>query len=262
MLTRLSAVADRTMAVAARNVAATRHSRYRWGLVSGFLEPLLYLLSLGVGVGVLVGGFTVNGKSIPYAVFVAPAMLASSAMSGAIAETSFRLFSRLRYQRIYDAVLATPVTPFEIVLGELLWAVARSVVYCATFLIIMLAFGLTTPGWALLALPATALIGFAFGGMGSALATFMRDWKDFDYLTIVLFSMFLFSGTFGPVTSYPGPVRIVIETLPLYHAVALVRGITTGTLTAGLLLHAAYLVGLTTLGLLVAKQRMYQLLLN
>jgi Nod factor-specific ABC transporter NodJ protein len=262
MLTRLHGVADRTLAVAARNAHATRHTRYRWGLISGFMEPVLYLLSIGVGVGTLVGTFTVDGVSVPYPAYVAPAMLASSAMSGAIAETSFRLYTKLRYQHVYDAMLATPVTPFEVILGELFWAVTRSVVYCAIFLGIMIGFGLTTVGWALVALPATALIGFAFGALGSMLATFMRDWKDFDYLTIVLFTMFLFSGTFGPLTSYPVPIRVIVEILPLFHGVTLLRGITTGAVSAGLLVHLGYLVLLTLAGLLTARARMSKLLLK
>lgn len=261
-LTRLAQGWDRTLAVAWRNAAVTQHTRYRWQLVSGFVEPVLYLLSMGVGIGVLVRSFVVDGHEIAYPAFVAPAMLATSAMSGAISETSFRLFTKLRYQKIYDAILATPVTPFEIILGELLWALARSVVYCTIFLGIMVAFGLTGVGWALLAIPATALIGLAFGGLGGALATLLRDWKDFDYLTIVLFSMFLFSGTFGPLTSYPPAVRIIIEALPLYHAVALVRGITTGLLTVGLLGHIGYLMTVAAVGMAVARNRMNKRLLS
>jgi lipooligosaccharide transport system permease protein len=120
----------------------------------------------------------------------------------------------------------------------------------------MVGFGLTTLGWAVAALPATVLIGLAFGGVGGCLATFFRDWRDFDYLNIVLFLMFLFSGSFGPVGAYPLPVRIVVEVLPFYHSVALVRGLTTGAPTTGLLWNVGYLGAVTVLGLALARHRM------
>ena len=251
----------RTFAVTGRNLTLARHAGYWWVLASGFFEPVLYLLAIGVGVGHLVGAVTVApGRSVPYSTFVAPAMLASSAMSGAMAESTFQLFAKMRFQRLYDSMLATPVTPFDIAVGELLWAVVRGAVYAAAFLALMVGTGLTGIGPALVALPATLLVGFAFGGLGSALATFVRSWQDFDYITLVLFAMFLFSGTFAQVGTYPPAMRVVIEILPLYHGVELVRGITTGAAVPGLIGHLVYLVALAAIGLLVAGQRMGRLL--
>src|SRR5262245_1715479 len=112
----------RAAAVAERNLTALR-SAYWLVLLSGFLEPVLYLLSIGIGVGTLVGDLALpDGRVVSYATFVAPAMLASSAMSGALSETTFNFFGKMRYMKLYDGVIATPVQPFEIALGELAWA--------------------------------------------------------------------------------------------------------------------------------------------
>ncbi len=260
----LSGTGRRSAAVAARNVGALR-SGPAYGLVilSGFFEPLLYLLSIGVGVGALVGDITLpGGRSVSYAAFVAPAMLASSAMTGALSETTFNFFGKTKYMKLYDGVLATPVRPFEIALGELCWAMVRGAIYAAGFLVVMVVMGLTSAGWALLAFPAALLVGFAFGGLGMALATFMRSWQDFDLMGSVQYALFLFSGTFVPAGSYPGPLRVVVELTPLYQSVELIRAITIGSPNWGLLGHTSYLVVATLLGLAIAGRRMGKLLLK
>jgi lipooligosaccharide transport system permease protein len=261
MVTMLVMRAHRTFSVTGRNAILARHAGYWWVLVSGFFEPVLYLASIGVGVGTLIGDVTLsNGRTVTYAAFVAPAMLASSAMNGAISESTFQFHAKLRHQKLFDAMLATPVTPFEIAVGELLWSIVRGAVYALAFLSIMVGLGLTTLGPALVALPATMLVGFAFGGLGSALATLVRTWQDFDYITLVLFAMFLFSGTFAQVEQYPTPVRLAAEALPLNHGVELVRGITLGAPLLDLLGHVVYLVVLAIVGLWVAGRRMSALL--
>ena len=267
VLPRVMAAVDRrtsgAIAVTGRNVAAARHAAYWWVLFSGFFEPVLYLLSIGIGVGLLIRGFTLtNGKVVSYAAFVALAMLAASAMNGAVAETTMNFFGKMKYMRLYDGVLATPVTPFQIALGELLWALTRGAVYSVAFLAVMVATGLTTPGWALAAFPATILVGFGFGGLGMALSTFIRGWQDFDYLTVVQFALFLFSGTFAPADGFPLVMRVLVEATPLYHGVEMVRGFTTGALSWALLWHAAYLSALAAVGLWVAGRRMTKLLLK
>jgi lipooligosaccharide transport system permease protein len=251
----------RATAVAGRNVAAARHFGYWWVLFSGFFEPVLYLLSIGIGVGALVKGFTLaDGRHVSYASFVAPAMLAASAMNGALAETTMNFFGKMKFMRLYDAVLATPVQPFEVALGELMWALVRGSIYSVAFLGLMVAMGLTSIGWALVAFLATVIVGFAFGGMGMAIATYVRSWQDFDYITVVQFGLFLFSGTFAPADSYPLVMKIVVELTPLYHGVELVRGLTTGVLGWGLLAHIAYLLGFAAIGLVIASRRMIKML--
>jgi lipooligosaccharide transport system permease protein len=230
-------------------------------IISGFFEPVLYLLSIGIGVGSLVKGFTLaDGRSVSYAAFVAPAMLAASAMNGALAESTFNFFARLKWQKLYDAMVATPMRPFEIALGELSWAMIRGTLYSVAFLSLMIALGLTTPLWALAALPASLLVGVAFGGMGMAIATLLRTWQDFDYLGVVIFSLFLFSGTFAPVATYPLVVRVIIELTPLYHGVELLRGLTTGSPSWVMLIHVAYLAALALAGLALSGRRMGKIL--
>lgn len=264
VLPRLVGLADvprRAAAVAGRNVAALR-SAYWLVLISGFLEPLLYLLSIGVGVGALVGEITLpDGRVTSYAAFVAPAMLAASAMNGALAETVYNFFSKLMYAKLYEGIIATPVRPFEIALGELAWSMVRGSLYAAAFLGIMVAMGLTSAGRALAAFPAAVLAGFAFGALGMALSTFLRSWQDFDLVGSVQFTLFLFSGTFVPAESYPTVLRWLVELTPLYRAVELNRGITVGGASGwSHLVDVLYLVGLVVVALWVAAVRMGRML--
>ncbi|GAA3097971.1 ABC transporter permease [Streptosporangium carneum] len=253
---------SRVGAVVGRNVGALRSGPSYWlVLVSGFFEPVLYLLSIGVGVGALVGDLRLpGGRVVEYAVFVAPAMLAVSAMSGALAETTFNLFFKMRYAKTFEAVLATPVRPLEIAVGELVWAMVRGSLYTAAFLVVMVALGLTRVGWALAAFPATLLVGLAFGGAGMAVSTLMRGWQDFDLLSTGQFALFLFSGTFSPVGEYPPMVEVLVGLTPLYHAVELVRGLAIGELGWGLLGDVAYLLVMTVAGLAFAARRIHRTL--
>ncbi len=265
ILPRIAAGAERRLqratAVTNRNVVASRHASYWWLIISGFFEPLLYLLSIGIGVGALVGDLTLpGGRVVSYPVFVAPAMLAASAMTGAMAETTFNFFAKMKYTRLYDAVLATPVAPFEIAFGELLWALVRGSIYSAAFLVVMVSMGLTSVAGALAAFPATVLTGLAFGGVGMMLATFVRSWQDFDYVIVVQFAMFLFSGTFASAQDYHIVLRVLVEITPLYHAVELVRAFTIGAYGWSIAWHVAYLATLATVGLTVAGRRMAGLL--
>ncbi|MBP2703893.1 ABC transporter permease [Microbispora sp. RL4-1S] len=247
----------RVGAVVGRNVGALRSGPAYWlVLLSGFFEPLLYLLSIGLGVGVLVGNLAVGGRTMAYATFVAPAMLAVSAMSGALSETTFNFFFKLKYMKTFEAVLATPVRPIEIAFGELIWAVVRGSLYTAIFLVIMVVLGLTSAGWALVAFPATVLIGLAFGAAGMAISTMMRGWQDFDLLTTGQFALFLFSGTFSPVRDYPVGLELLVQVTPLYHAVELVRALCLGVVESALLGHVAYLVVMAVAGLWFAARRM------
>ncbi|GID93367.1 ABC transporter permease [Amorphoplanes digitatis] len=252
--------ARRSASMVERN-AATLRSAYWLVMASGFLEPVLYLFSIGVGVGSLVGDLTLpDGRVIGYAAFVAPAMLAASAMTGALSETTFNFFGKMKFMKLYDGILATPVRPIEIALGELAWAMIRGNIYAAAFLVIMVAMGLTTAGLALGAFAAAILVGFAFGGLGMALSTFMRSWQDFDLVGSAQFALFLFSGTFVPAESYPPVLRWVVEVTPLYRSVDLIRAITTGAVGWLQLADVLYLLVLLAIGLTVAGRRMGRLL--
>ncbi|MGH3390081.1 MAG: ABC transporter permease [Actinomadura sp.] len=254
--------ADRVTAVVQRNISALRSGPSYWlVLASGFFEPLLYLLSIGVGVGSLVGDLTLDdGRTLPYEQFVAPAMLAVSAASGALAETTYNFFFKFKYLRTYEAMLATPVRPMEIAVGELTWALLRGSLYTGIFLAVMVALGLTSAGWALVAFPATLLVGVAFGAVGMAVSTLMRGWQDFDLMNTAQFALLLFSGTFSPVQDYPAAFRLLVELTPMFHAVELLRGLTIGQLTLGLAGNTAYLLVMTAAGLTFAGRRLARIL--
>ena len=250
----------RSASVLERNVASLQPA-YWLVMASGFLEPVLYLFSIGVGVGTLVGDLTLpDGRVIGYAAFVAPAMLASSAMTGALSETTFNFFGKMKFMKLYDGMLATPVRPIEIAVGELAWAMIRGNIYAAAFLVVMVAMDLTTPGLALGAFAAAVLVGFAFGGIGMALSTFMRSWQDFDLVASAQFALFLFSGTFVPAQAYPPLLRWLVEVTPLYRSVHLIRAITTGSVAWQQAVDILYLLALMVLGLTVAGRRMGKLL--
>ena len=232
-------------------------------VVSGFIEPVLYLLAIGFGVGALVGTSVVfDGRPLRYAVFVAPAMLASSAMNGAIYETSFNFFYKLKYVKLYDAVLATPLGVADIALGEIFWALTRGTLYAIGFLVVMAALGLIVSPWALLALPAAMLIGFSFAAVGTAASTFARTWQDFDLVLTVLIPLFLFSATFYPISVYPGPLQVVVQLTPLYHGVDLIRSLTTGAVGPSIVVDIVYLAILGAVALAVAATRLQRLLLK
>ncbi len=239
---------------------------YRRGwivFVSGFFEPLFYLLSIGIGVAALVGEFRLpDGTTIGYTEFVAPAMLASSAMNGAVFDSTYNIFFRMKYAKLYDAVLATPLRPWDVATGEVTWALLRGAAYSAMFVVVMLAMGLIGSWWAVLALPVSVLIGYAFAGAGMALTTWMRSWQDFEFVQVSIIPMFLFSATFYPLETYPGALRWVVEATPLYQGVALLRALTTGSVGWGLAWHAAYLAAMGTLGMYVASKRLGKLLLK
>ena len=133
-------------------------------------------------------------------------------------------------------------------------------IYAAVFLVVMVGMELTTPARALAAFGAAILVGFAFGGIGMALSTFMRSWQDFDLVSSIQFALFLFSGTFVPAQSYPAALRWVVEATPLYRAVDLIRAITTGAVGWLQALDVLYLLALFALGLLIAGRRMGKLL--
>jgi lipooligosaccharide transport system permease protein len=231
--------------------------------LSGMLEPVLYLLSIGIGVGSLVGRFTLaDGTQVGYVEFVAPAMLAASAMNGALFDATYNIFFRMKFEKLYDAMLATPLTPNDIARGEIAWALLRGACYSAAFVAIMVAMGLVSSWWALLALPATVLIGYAFAGAGMALTTWMRSWQDFEYVQLAIMPMFLFSATFFPLSTYPGLIEVVVRWSPLYQGVLLCRDMTLGTMGWDCVTAAVYLAAMGSIGLAVASRRVGELLLK
>ncbi len=238
------------------------HRRTWTVITSGLFEPIFYLFSIGVGVGALVGEIEVEGAGVvSYTAFVAPALLAASAMNGAVTEATFNIFHKLKWAKIYDAMLATPLVPLDIAFGEIGWSLARGGIYASGFMGVMLAMGLTNSWWALLIIPAALLIGLAFGAVGMAATTFMRSWQDFDMVQLVTLPLFLFSATFYPLEVYPPAIRAVTHLSPLFHGAELVRALSLGTVTPSNLWNVAFLVVMATAGLAVTNRRLVRLLL-
>lgn len=247
-----------SFAIVERNVLAYR--RMLAPFVTGFLEPLLYLGSIGIGVGSLIGDVTVDGRTVPYEVFVAPGLFVVAAMNGAIMDTTFGFFVKFKYGKTYDAILSTPLGVTDVAIGEVTWAVLRGGVYASAFLVAMLAFGLVESWWGALALPVAMLVAYAFAGAGLGASTYMRSFVDFDYISLALVPLFLFSATFFPLDRYPDWLARVIAVTPLYQGVALSRAVLLGEVHVGLLWHVAYLAAMGTVGLRIAARRLGMLL--
>lgn len=241
----------------------TTYKRYWKLFLTGFLEPVFYLFSIGIGVGQLISSFEFNGQQIPYAEFVAPGMLAASAFNGALMDSTYNVFFKLKYDKLYDQMLATPLTTADVARGEILWGQLRGAAYSAAFLLLMTVMGLVHSWWALLALPATMLIGFSFSAVCMGLTTYMKSFQDFDKITLAQLPMFLFSATFFPISAYgDGVLRWVVEVTPLYRGVVLCRELTTGVLTWESAVSVAYLVVMGVLGLMLVRRRLDALLLT
>lgn len=246
-------------AVLERNVMAYR--RMWLVFLSGFAEPVLYLLSMGIGVGALVGSLEVAGAGeIDYRQFVAPALVATSAMNGSAFDATYGFFFKLKWAGTFDAMLATPLGPLDVAAGELIWCVTRGSAYAVTFLGVAWAFGLVVSPWALLGIPVVVLIGVAFAGAGMAASTWMRSFVDFDKISLVLIPLFLFSATFFPLERYPEALQWVVRLTPLYQGVHLLRSLSLGIVGPGLLVHVAYLLAMGIGGIWVASHRMGRLL--
>ena len=229
-------------------------------IVSGFFEPLFYLLSIRIGLSDLVGDVTYDGELVGYATFVAPALMASSAMNGAIFESTMNIYHKLKYQRLYDSVLATPMTVPDVALGEIGFSMMRGVLYSTAFVFTMWALGMVGSWWMVLSVPACALIGFAFSAIGMTATTFIRSWADFEYVPSVQIPLFLFSATFYPLSSY-GDWGWVVQLSPLYHGVAIVRALNVGDVGPMMLVHAGVLFVIGAGGVAVASRRIRTLLL-
>jgi lipooligosaccharide transport system permease protein len=246
-----------------RNALVYKHT---WMVIaSGFFEPLFYLLGIGIGLGSMVP--PIGG--ISYGAFVAPGLLASSCLNGALSDGFFNIHFKLYFQKTYDGILATPMRVPDVVFGEMLWALGRGSLYAAAFLVLLLALG-QLPGraillspWAVLAWPAAVLTAAAFSAMAISLTTFARKIEDFDtVMGLLVMPMFLFSGIFVPVTRFPEPLQWIVRATPLYHGVSLLRQLTTGDVHISIIGHIAYLAIAGTAAFAVAMYRLERTLIK
>jgi len=251
-----SIYSGRARAVLQRSYLAFRSSA--WIVVlTGFLEPVLYLFSFGFGVGKLIGDMQIApGRSVSYAAFIAPALLATSAMNGAIYDATWNVFFKMKFDRVYQGMLATSLGPLDVAMGEISWALLRGVVYSVAFMSIVGGLGLVTTPWALLAIPVASLIAFGFASVGMAVTTYMKSFEQMNITNIVLLPMFLFSGSFYPLSVYPGWLQGFIKALPLWHGITLMRSVSLGLISTALIPHIIYFLVMIAAGLFLTTRRL------
>ena len=244
-------------AVFMRNATEYSHS-WRMNILPNFFEPVLYLIGMGIGLGHYMSRGLDGGD---YVVFIAPGLCASAAMNGASFETTYNMFIKMTYVRLYDAYLSTPAQIQDVVAGENLWAVARAMFYGLGFLLVIAAmslFGvplLTSPAALLMPL-AIVLIGATFALIGSLFTSMIKQIDLYSYYyTLWLTPLFLFSGIFFPVDRFPGGETVAWCT-PLFHAVRLSRGLCQGPLGTEHAVSAVWLVVLCGLLLTIVPKRL------
>lgn len=238
---------------------------WRQGIFFSFLQPMLFLSAMGLGVGTLMGATDPEAfGGFTYLQFIAPGLMASTAMQTGSFETSWPIMGKIAWMRIYDAMLATPLTVKDLVKGELMWIAIRLATISIVFLGVITAFGV--PVWpnAVFAVPMAVLTGLAFASVIMSYTATLDDTSGFNGLfRFVITPLFLFSGTFFPIERLPAVVRPIAYVTPLYHGVTPVRGLTLGTMGAGEVLgHAAYLLVMFTIGSCLAYRNLRRRLIK
>lgn len=232
-------------------------------VLSGFVEPVLYLMAFGFGIGQLIGNMEDgSGNSVSYAAFIAPALLATSAMNGAIYDSTWNVFFKMHFGKIYQVMLSSSMGPLDVALGEIIWALLRGVTYSLGFMAIVLPLGLVTDAWGLLAIPAATLIAFGFASLGMAITSYLKSFQQMNWVTFFLLPMFLFSGTFFPVSVYPQWIQTIVQALPLWQGVELVRSLMLGDISADLWGHVLYFAVMIAIGLWFTTYRLKALFMR
>ena len=254
--------AGRSHVILERSLVALKSSNW-FPVVSGFLEPLLYLFSFGYGVGTLIGDIQVsNGEVVSYAMFIAPGLLATSAMNGAIYDSTWNVYFKLHEGKIYHGMLATSLGPLDVALGEILTALLRGFAYAVGFMAVATPMGLIPSWWGVLAIPAAVLIAFGFASIGMAITSYFKSYQQMGLINISLLPIFLFSGSFYPLSVFPDWAQIVIKTLPLWHAIEMIRNLTLGIINFSLLGHIAYFLVMIVVGLFFTTKRLNALFMR
>ncbi|MEM2921856.1 MAG: ABC transporter permease, partial [Candidatus Bathyarchaeia archaeon] len=204
-----------------------------------FLEPILYLFSIGFGLGLYVGEI----EGVSYAMFIAPALIAASMMNSAFFECTFSSYVRMYFQKTFDAIVSTPLNIDEVIMGEILWGSTKSLINATIILLVVSFFRLVKLPEALLIIPLSLLVGLAFSAIAMCFTAISPSIDAFNYPTFLFITpMFLFSGTFFPLSSLPKPIQALsVAIFPLTHAVIVARGATTGSLGPHLAWSVAWL---------------------
>lgn len=232
-------------------------------IVSGFFEPVFYLLSMGLGLGALVGTVAgPGGAPISYAAFIAPALLASSAMNGALYDSTWNVFFKLRFAKLYEGMLSTSLGPLDVAAGEIFMALFRGFLYACGFMVVITAMGLVTSWWALAMIPVALLIALGFASVGMALTSYFTTFQQMDWINIALLPMFMFSSTLFPIAVFPQAVQWFVMALPLWHGVELMRQLSVGHFDASTAVHIGYFVAMSALGVVFTTRRLRALFLR
>lgn len=248
--------AGRSRAVLQRSFVAFKSSTWII-IVSGFIEPVLYLFSFGYGIGKFVGSIdSGGGRMVTYAMFIAPGLLATSAMNGAIFDSTWNVFEKMHETRLYHGMLATSLGPLDVALGEIAWALLRGFVYAVGFMAVVAPLGLIPSWWGILAIPAAVLIAFGFASVGMAITSYFTSYQQMNLIQIAMMPMFLFSGSFFPISVFSPWIQRIIEAFPLWQAIQMIRGLTLGTLSVGLLGHVLYFLIMIVSGLYFTTKRL------
>ena len=257
-----SIYSGRSLTLIERGFKAFKSSN--WMVVlSGFVEPVFYLLAFGFGIGQLIGDLEDgNGNLVSYAAFIAPALLATSAMNGAIYDSTWNVFFKMHFGKIYQVMLSSSMGPLDVALGEIFWALLRGVAYSLGFMAIVFPIGLVTNAWGLLAIPAATLVAFGFASLGMAITSYLKSFQQMNWVTFFLLPMFLFSGTFFPVSVYPQWIQTIVQALPLWQGVELIRSLMLGNISASLWSHVIYFAVMIALGLLFTTVRLKALFMH
>jgi lipooligosaccharide transport system permease protein len=229
---------------------------WRSSMTTSFLIPVLYLTSMGVALGSLINRHSHGVAGVSYVAFLAPGLLASTCMQIAMNDTSWPVLGAIKWMRTYHAMLAAPLNVYDVHRGHLAWVATRLSIVVSIYLVVMSAFGTVYSFWAILALPAAVLTGMAFGAPMTAFAATME--KDTAFITIyrfVVVPLFLFSGTFFPVSQLPVVLQWIAYATPLFHGVSLCRDLTLGRVDTWVDLgHAAYLLAWVSVGYAVGRR--------
>jgi lipooligosaccharide transport system permease protein len=227
---------------------------WRGSITTSFLYPVLYLAAMGLGLGSLVDRHTGSVDHVRYLVFLAPGLLASTAMQIGGNEATYPVMAAIKWMRTYYAMLASPLRVIDVLLGHLGWIAVRLVTVSVIYVAVMAAFGTVLSPWVLVAVPAAVLTGLAFAAPIAAYAATQDTDTAFSTIyRMVLIPLFLFSGTFFPISQLPGWLQGVAYVTPLYHGVSLCRDLTLGQIhPVADPLHALYLMVLAGAGLRTA----------
>ena len=226
---------------------------FRSSIFTSFLSPVMFLTAMGLGLGAYVSPQSSAALGgVPYLVFLAPGLLAATAMQAASFEATFPIMGGLVWSKTFHAMYATPISPRDIALGNMAWMAARLTLICSIFTLVIVLFGAAESPLIVLAIPAAVLTGMAFATPIAAFSATQKTPSKFAAIfRFGINPLFLFSGTFFPISSLPEPVQVVAWLTPLFHGVALTRGLSLGTIVddpVAALIHVTYLTVLAVVG--------------